>query len=188
MRICRFRETNVDVSAKDIVQINLSSVDKKYNIPFEACVVDFISQLENQHLEIVKKDFVHLKDIWFSDVDPKEEQLSIQIPIGADYMWRFLEDKMRKGGVNEPVAVRTKLGWVLSGPVKGEIVDVTSVSNVNINFISDKETNVFNDKASLQDQIHKLWDLVSVGVRPTTEIHEDIVDNIEFTGERSSTK
>ena len=188
LRICRFGETNVDVSAKDIVQINLSSVDKKYNIPFEACVVDSISQLENQHLEIVKKDFVHLKDIWFSDVDPKEEQLSIQILIGADYMWRFMEDETRKGDVNEPVAVRTKLGWVLSGPVKGEIVDVTSVSNVNINFISDKETNVLNDKASLQDQIHKLWDLDSVGVRPTTDVHEDIVDKIEFTGERYSTK
>ena len=93
------------------------------------------------------------------------------------------------GGRNEKRRCeRTKLGWVLSGPVKGEIVDVTSVSNVNINFISDKETNVFNDKASLQDQIYKLWDLDSVGVRPTTDVHEDIVDKIEFTGERYSNK
>ena len=140
LRICRFGETNVDVSAKDIVQINLSSVDKKYNIQFEACVVDSYSQLENQNLEVVKKDFVHLKDIWFSDVGRKEKRIqSIQILIGADYMWRFMEDETRKGGVNEPVAVRTKLGLVLSGPIKGEIVDITSVIYVNINLISERK-------------------------------------------------
>ena len=34
----------------------------------EAYVVQEISRISNEHVEVVKNDFPHLRDLWFSDV------------------------------------------------------------------------------------------------------------------------
>ena len=44
----------------------------------------------------------------------RENVLVIEVLIGG-----FQEDKVVRGQPGEPVAVDTKLGWVLSGPMKG---------------------------------------------------------------------
>ena len=36
----------------------------------------------------------------------------------------------------------------------------------------------------LDEQVNKLWDLDSLGIRPKDDVHEFLVDNIKFTGER----
>ena len=103
--------------------------------------------------------------------------------IGADYLRRFMEDERRRGGVDAPVAVRTKLGWVLQDHSKVRFSNL--LSNGNVDAISLQEKNALLE---LHDKIHTLWDLDSVGVRPTNDVHRHIIDNIEFTGERYSTK
>ena len=64
-----------------------------------------------------------MKGLWFSDVCKKADVLVAEVLIGADYLWSFQEDKVARGQPGEPVAVHTKLGWVLSGPMKenGEV-------------------------------------------------------------------
>ena len=39
-----------------------------------------------------------------------------------------------EGGPNEPAAVKTTLGWVLSGPLRGKHLDV--LEEINVNFVS----------------------------------------------------
>ena len=97
------------------------------------------------------------------------------------------EDRVIRGKPGEPVAVQTKLGWVLSGPLKGKVV--ASHNNVNVNLIHDRPTNLHVDSsARLNDEVQKLWDLEAIGIRSTDEVHEELLDNISFNGERYSVK
>eukprot|EP00795_Rhopilema_esculentum_P017839 gene17839-biopygen6663 len=56
-------------------------------------------------------------------VSRHEEALEIYILIGANYYWMFQIGDVIRGGQHEPVAIKTTLGWTLSGPVNGEFVD-----------------------------------------------------------------
>eukprot|EP00794_Sanderia_malayensis_P019296 gene19296-biopygen16176 len=84
-----------------------------------------------------------------------------------------------RGGPQEPIAVKTTLGWVMSGPLEIGKMDLNI--NTNVNFVSAFSK---SDKQKLEDSVHTLWDLDSLGIREQNKVHQSLVDNIEFTGER----
>eukprot|EP00794_Sanderia_malayensis_P011463 gene11463-biopygen9142 len=43
-----------------------------------------------------------------------------------------------------------------------------------------------NEERKLGLEVHKLWDLDTLGIRPQNEVHEKVIDNISFTGGRYS--
>ena len=86
----------------------------------EACAVPEISTIQNNHVEFAKFDYPHLKGLWFSDASKRGIEMVIDILIGADYLWNFQKGCTMRGKCDEPVAVETELGWVLSGPMKGQ--------------------------------------------------------------------
>ena len=102
----------------------------------QAYVVPEISSISNSHIESARDQFPHLKGLWFSDIIKKEERLEKSILIGADYLWKFQKGCVIRGKVEEPVALETKLGWVLSGPMKCEFAKFEDgVSTVQANLI-----------------------------------------------------
>ena len=71
---------------------------------------------------------------------------------------------------------------MLSGPIKGKKID--SFDN-SMSFVVCAETNLFSlaeekPKAQLDKQIAKLWDLDSIGIRPSDDVYTDVAD-ITFT-------
>ena len=182
-----FGSKEPEVSKRDVMELTLMPKGGGCSIKFDALVVDSISEITNQHLEIVKNNYEHLKDIWFADVTPNEESLQIHVLVGSDFLWRFQDEETRRGRQDEPVAVKTKLGWVLSGPIKGERLDITSDTTVNCTLNATCNLSVA-EKVKLDNDVHKLWDLDSIGIREQDEAHTDTIDSIEFDGERYSTK
>ena len=41
-----------------------------------------------------------------------------------------------------------------------------------------------SDKQHLDELVHKLWDLDSIGIKEGDHVHETLIDNIHFTGKR----
>ena len=82
-------------------------------------------------------------------------------------------------GPNEPIAVKTTLGWVLSGPLQGH---KPPEAECHINFVSSS----MQEKHQLEECLHKLWDLDSIGIRENDEVRTNLVDDIAFTGDRYS--
>ena len=68
----------------------------------EACVVPEISRTSNEHVEVVKNDFPHLRDLWFSDVCQSKEGFEIDLLIGADYLWEFQRGRTVRGSRGSP--------------------------------------------------------------------------------------
>ena len=90
---------------------------------------------------------------------------------------------MIRGGQNQPVAIETALGWVISGLLEGKNSDHSSFVNSVCNVIDplplpDKNT------SDIDKNMHKLWDLDTLGIR--VELHKSVIYNISFKGTRYS--
>ena len=107
LEILPFGSTDAEVKTRDVVEVGLVHVDGKKIVTLQCYVVDEISSITNSHPEIVKKTYSHLNNIWFSDICRHKKRLKVDILIGSDILWSCQEDDIRRGGPNEPVAVKT---------------------------------------------------------------------------------
>ena len=75
--------------------------------------------------------------------------------IGADFYWDIVEDHVIRG--NGPTAVKSKIGYLLSGPVHAQNSDATG--------------HVFNIMASRPptDVLERFWTLESMGNSQTSD-------------------
>ena len=90
------------------------------------------------------------------------EDKSIDLLIGSDYYWRLVSNKTRQldGGL---MAVKTKLGWTLNGPVR-RTTQTTSL--VNSIFVKAR-----NDDDALDCVLRSFWELEAIGVKDR-ELHD----------------
>ena len=167
---------------RDVVQVKVSPIGGEEFINMEAYIVPEISSIPNTHVELVKSDYPHLKGLWFSDVSKGKDEVVIDVLIGADFLWHFQKGCTIRGNFDEPVAVETELGWVLSGPMKGR--DTSSdVHFTQVNFIASS----VEEQESLD--VQRLWDLETLGIREITDqIHESFENCISFNGTRYSVR
>ena len=107
--------------------------------------------------------------------------------VGSDWIWPFQEGGTIRGGQQEPVAVKTSLGWVLSGPLKGKKLDYLYDNDCQVNICIDESSSVAClGNQDLDSKLNKLWDLDSIGIREVDKVHETVLDDIKFTGYRYS--
>ena len=78
----------------------------------------------------------------------------------------------------------------MSGPLSGK--KLNSVENANVNLMSSFQNSVLHPSTSndreLDSAVHKLWDLDTLGIKKEDEVHANLIDDIEFTGQRYSVK
>ena len=88
----------------------------------------------------MKRDYPHLERLWLSDVCKSRERLEIDVLIGADYLWRFQTGRIVKGEPDQPVAIETELGWVLSGPLRYSSSETGGAQEAQVNFVGRDNT------------------------------------------------
>ncbi|CAB4010769.1 Hypothetical predicted protein [Paramuricea clavata] len=127
-----------------------------------------------------------LREVFELSVAPTKNVLEIELPIGADYLWLFQERRTVRGKSDEPVAVQTKLGWVLSDPLKSSSEDdggPTSCAQVSVNLIGHVTS---SKNRSLEACVEKLWDYETLGIKHEEEASELLNYSIHFNGQRYS--
>ena len=84
-----------------------------YSVP-EIC-----SPIICQVIEVAKSTYPHLWGLTLTDNPTSEEQheMPIHCLLGADNCWQFLESSVIQEEFPGPVAVLSKFGWLLNGPV-----------------------------------------------------------------------
>lgn len=169
---------------REVVGIPLTPVGGGSAIYIEAFVVPEISRVPNERLDIVRTNYPHLADIWLSDVCRNKDQLEIDVLIGADYLWSFQTGNVVRGGVGEPVAIETHLGWVISGPL-GYTQSTDRERAVSVNFVGTDSSKPGN---LAERDVQFLWDLETLGIKESDGVYEEFVDNIAFNGSRYSVK
>ena len=71
--------------------------------------------LTAQPINICTQKFDHLFQLDMADSSDGKTAVDVELLIGADYYWDLTTGHTRRGD-SGPVAIHTKLGWVLSGP------------------------------------------------------------------------
>ncbi|CAB4000960.1 Hypothetical predicted protein, partial [Paramuricea clavata] len=186
IEIKSFGQERAEGKLQDVFELEVLPVTGGESVNIEAYGVEYVSQIRNEHVELKKRDYSHLQGLWFSDVCKENEVLEIEVLIGADYLWCFQEGNVVRGKADEPVAVQTRLGWVLSGPMKvsGSGNETNSMHVVDVNFLVQDNSSC----TKLDESIHRLWDFETLGIRQEDEVHESLKDSIKFNGTRCSVK
>ena len=175
-----FGRSEAEIEKRDVYELIVCPVFAGESVTIEAYEVCEISCISNVKAQEIKQNYSHLNKIVFSDT-ANQDILEVDLLCGSDYLWNFQKGEAIRGGPGEPVAVKTTLGWVLSGQIKGEKLLIND--SVSVNFVHDALT---SSRKEIESSLHKLWDLDSLGIREIDKVHEDVVDHIEFTGERYS--
>ena len=79
----------------------------------------------------------------------------MDILIGSGYYWHFLKNRIVRGNADEPVALETKLGYVLSGKL-----EIGSNGGHQINLNESLVTNVLRVQQELTDPKEQLNEIV----------------------------
>ena len=87
---------------------------------------------------------------------------SADLLIGSDYYWNFVTGETKRGKEG-PIAVNSKLGCLLSGPVN-ESVDRSFITNSNL--IIDRHNSSFQPSQDdvLADTLRGFWETESIGI------------------------
>ena len=181
----------------EVVSINIEVENQA--IPVRALSYPTIcSPFSSRSLKV--SDYPHLRRLKLADsVDSNARR--VQLLIGADHYYDFVTGDVIKG-TSGPVAVSSKLGWLLSGPF-------SSPSNVETNVnshlvldqfsIPDSETNEHENSNSenveITESLKQFWKQESMGLpelveneetksTESVETHEETQFDIKFNGER----
>ena len=97
--------------------------------------------------------------------------VEVDLLIGSDYYWQPITGEIRRGE-DGPVALQTRFGWVLSGPMA-----VASQETSVVNLITTHSLRVDMEPDSLKkldDCLHSFWNLESLGVSVEEEFNNNI--------------
>ena len=93
-------------------------------IPISVLVIPRISQpLRNLPFSYVKK-LPYLQDIRLTHAVSNNQEFDISLLIGADFYWSIVQETVIRGP--GPTAVKSKLGYLLSGPLYNCVTSMTS--------------------------------------------------------------
>ena len=100
-------------------------------IYLNAFVSDICHPLEKQNIDLAQEQFKHLKDLDLADRNPEGLPMNIDILIGCQNYWDFIGYK-QICGESGPVAIASRLGFVLSGPYE----NTKAISNNSVKFVN----------------------------------------------------
>ena len=121
------------------------------------------------------KEYSHLHGLRLAD--SSIENQPIDVLIGSDYYWEFIEGETIRGHAG-PTAVNSKFGWLLSGPVK-KTTNCTSskvVSNLVVSgFNAVPHDIVPENDEMLNYTLKRFWETEAIGIKEsTTDINPSI--------------
>ena len=134
--------------------------------------------LTAQPINICTKKFDHLCQLDMADSSDGKTAVDIELLIGADYYWDLATGHTRRGE-SGPVAICTKLGWVLSGPAPAVLRDQFSTNLMTVH--SSDVTTQSPSISNLDNILHSFWELESLGISDLDHnVLTEFNKNIEF--------
>ena len=124
------------------------------------------------------KQHPHLSDLELADFSDAALNLPVDVLIGSDY---YLIGSICRG-TSGPVAVHTKLGWVLSGPSSldryGQCSMNLSVTQ-SITHVVHSETHSV-EQCTLDNQLRSFWELEALEIQEEKTLFDDFASSIKF--------
>ena len=121
-------------------------------------------------------DCPHLEGLDLAD-DWDQTDGSIDLLVGSDHYWDIVTGETRTGE-NGPVAVKSSLGWLLSGPATGTSKNMGAHSNLIISRPAEAY-DISTNETNLVKTIEKFWNTESIGIKePNPDNEESFITNV----------
>ncbi|XP_076072041.1 uncharacterized protein LOC143043745 [Mytilus galloprovincialis] len=166
LQLSSFGDRNKNVRHLDKSTVFVET-DAGQKIPIHVLIVPMIDVPLQNNIRHINRGLNYLRGLKLAHPVTQEESFEISLLIGADYYWDLVEDEVIRG--NGPTAVRSKLGFLLSGPVR----DKRDNSLMG--------TSIFNILVSHKTEEHDIetfWRLESIGIN-SKETDDDDTDFLE---------
>ena len=138
----------------ELVQLSIKSVDGMELYVNAYSVPTICSSLKNQAVELAVHKYPHLQGLKLADIPATSSEIEVNVLIGADYYWNFITGTVRRGESQGPVALKTKLGGVVSGPVVLNCKhNVECAVNVNSTHVLRVDTSPVQEGDEINEQI-----------------------------------
>ena len=125
----------------------------------------------------MRTGYQHLSGLDLADHYSESEILEIDLLIGSDVYWDVVTGEIVRGA-HGPMAINTRLGWVLSRPVQTS--DVTIV-----NFTSSHMLRIDGLTDVLEKELQSFWELESFGIRAKEDpVQEQFTESIQMVDGR----
>ena len=171
------------------VQFTLDCLDH-LKVFISAYEVELIcGPIANQTIQVAQHSYPHLQNLPLADYSVGDEDLEVDILIGADYYWSIVQSHVVRRECHGPFALRTRLGYVLSVPVSVASPN-QSHSSVNVSHVMKAESRVLEgdciqDDVLLKEELSKFWDYDTLGVKDRDEeFCESYLTEVQFNGNR----
>ena len=115
------------------------------------------SRVSAAPVEFCRETYSYLSPLDFADVSDGNEP---ELLIGSDYYWTMVTGETVRGGCGGPVALQTRLEWVLSGPITSSEVRETSANLIRHVLRVDSSPSF----RELDRTLKAFWELESLGV------------------------
>ena len=124
-------------------------------------------QLQQTRQNLNKKplaNFPHLKGLHLAHPVTSTEQFNITLLIGADHYWDVVEDHIVRS--NGPTAMRSKLGYLLSGPL-----GAATPANMTANILH------VATQPTQDPDLQRFWSVESLGISPGDDSNNTFLEN-----------
>ncbi|XP_071127724.1 uncharacterized protein [Mytilus edulis] len=172
IHLSAFESTDSKVRHLSRARVYVESINRT-KIPVEVLVVPNIASPLSNYIGNGIREFKYLKGLRLAHPFTEDNSsFEISLLIGADFYWDFVEDTILRG--NGPTAVKSKLGYLLSGPIPTSYRQQSNVGMYNI--LTSHKPEELN--------LERFWELESLGVDSnTTDV--ETVDYME-TNQKSA--
>ena len=162
----------------DLVQVRLQT---RVGEDLELMALTFPAICSPLRTIIEVERYSHLQELDLADVSSTNDHMSdtVDILIGSDYYWDAVIGDVTRGKCG-PVAVRSKFGWLLSGPVRStNAASNEAVSNLILEGPDVSKT--FENDTQLVEDLRQFWNTEIVGISPESkEVERDSFMEIKF--------
>ena len=169
-----FGDTSPKITTCEIVQVGLLCKDGAEFIMHAYVVPVICTPISNQVLSAAIDKYEHLRGLDLADYcegDALDIDKTVGILVGADYYWSLVGNRVIRGDRRGPVAMETKVGWVVSGPT--EMVSENSYSH-----LLKIDANVIEREDGLLNEIKNFWNNESIGIK-NNMIEQGVLEKFE---------
>ena len=108
-----FGNKEAQVKVIDVVPVRFVLQHKVIEIEC-LCTSLICAELLNQNIQLVSSSYPHLKNLLLADTS-EDKNKKMDILIGAYYYYQFIYRNVIRGKQNEPIALESVSGWILTG-------------------------------------------------------------------------
>ena len=86
------------------------------------CILTISAKLSNQNSQyVLPQNYLHLRGLNIANSNSKAS-FDVDLLVGLDFYYNFITGSVKRGQIGEPIAIESKLGWILTGPLKSNLV------------------------------------------------------------------